>query len=368
MKITDIKCYVMESITEPPRFRWRDGLPGDTDGTPVGEKNYTAIIKVETDEGIVGMAKLGRGQLIADLVKRRLKQFIGKNPLLTEMLWHEVWEIDRIEEFPMYALGLLDIAFWDIKARKANMPLYQLLGGYDPRVPAYASTVTWNTMEEYEQHIKECMDEGFFAFKLHAWGDVKRDTELSHNLRRWVGDDADLMFDGSAGWDYVQSLKFGRALEAADFLWYEEPMREFDIPSYAELCRNLDIPVLAAETSDGVHWNAATWIQYRAVDMMRVSTFYKGGITGAIKVSHLAESFGMRAQVHGMGYANLHLCAAISNNDYYEILVLDTEQIKGIKSQGDLAVIDGYITAPEEPGIEPHPDWATIEKEAVAIV
>jgi L-alanine-DL-glutamate epimerase-like enolase superfamily enzyme len=219
MKITDIKCYVIEQITKAPRFRWREGLPGDTDGTPVGEKGYTAIIKVETDEGIVGMARVGRGKLIADLVQRRLKQFIGMNPLMTEQLWHQVWEIDRIEEFPMYALGLLDIACWDIKARKANLPLYQLLGGYEAHVPAYASTVTWNTMNEYEQHIKECIDEGFFAYKLHAWGDVTQDGELSHNLRRWVGDSADLMFDGSAGWDYVQALKFGRMLEEAGFLW-----------------------------------------------------------------------------------------------------------------------------------------------------
>ena len=65
--------------------------------------------------------------------------------------------------------------------------------------------------------------------------------------------------------------------------------------------KKLDIPVLAAETSDGCHWNAATWIQHRALDMMRTSAHYKGGITGAIKVAHLAESFGMRAQVHGGG-------------------------------------------------------------------
>jgi len=354
-------------------YHWRDGLPRGYGGAArSGDKAYTAYIKVETDEGITGMAAINRGQLIADLVRRRLKHFIGMNPLLTEKLWHEIWEVDRMEEFPLYALGLLDIACWDIKARKANMPLYQLIGGNDPRVPAYASTVTWDTMGEFEQHIKECQEEGFFAFKLHAWGDVKRDSTLSHNLRQWVGDDADLMFDASAGWDYVDAQKFGRELEDAGFLWYEEPMREFDLPSYAELCRNLDIAILGAENADGVHWNAATWIQYRALDMIRCDSHYKGGITGAIKIAHLAESFGMRAQVIHGGYANshanLHLCAAIPNNDYYEAIVINSQQIKNIKMQGDLAVIDGYITAPEAPGIHPHPDWNTIEREAVLVV
>jgi L-alanine-DL-glutamate epimerase-like enolase superfamily enzyme len=248
------------------------------------------------------------------------------------------------------------------------MPVYKMLGGNDPKVPAYASTVTWDTLDEYERHIKESMDEGFTAFKLHAWGRPKDDAILSRKLREWTGDDADLMFDGSAGWDYATSLKFGRVLEELDFLWYEEPMREFDIPSYAELCRSLDIPVLAAETSDGCHWNAATWIQYRALDMMRVSSAFKGGITGAIKVAHLAESFGMRAQVHGGGHPNLQICAAIPNNDYFEALIIDTEQIKSLKDQSVLSVVDGYITAPETPGIGIQPDWAELEQRAVRVV
>ncbi len=369
MKITDIKYYLLEHDVNPPRFHWREGLPGDGDGSPVGGKTYSGILKVETDEGIVGMASTGgrTAKYFADVTRRRLKSFIGADPMMTEKLWHEIWELDRLEEFQVHTLGMLDIACWDIKARKANLPLYKLVGGYEARVPAYASTVTWDTMDEYEQHIKECIDVGFFSFKLHAWGDVKRDSQLSRNLRKWTGDDADLMFDGSAGWDYVDSMRVGRALEEADFLWYEEPMREFDLPSYAELCRSLDIPVLAAETSDGVHWNAATWIQYRAVDMMRVSSAFKGGITGALKVAHLAESFGMRAQVHGGGYANLHLCAAIPNNDYFEVLVLNTDQINGLATQDEIPVIDGYVTAPEAPGIAPHPDWSEIEALAVEI-
>ncbi len=368
MKITAIRCYVLEAPAPAPQFRWRRGLPGAGDGTPPGAPTYSALIKVETDEGVVGMAGSGDGYAVASLVRRRLQKLVGMDPLLTEQLWKAVWEIDRIEEMRMNHLGLLDIACWDIKSRKANLPLYKLLGGHDSRVPAYASTVTWDTMDEYERHIKECLDAGFTAFKLHAWGDPKEDLRLSRNLRKWTGDEADLMFDASAGWDYVTSLKFGRGLEEQGFLWYEEPMREFDLPSYAELCRSLDIPVLAAETSDGCHWNAATWIQYRALDMMRTSTHYKGGITGAIKVAHLAESFGMRAQVHGGGYANAHLCAAIPNNDYYEELVVNTEQIRGLPTKSHLPVIGGYVTVPDAPGIEPHPDWAEVEARAVLVV
>lgn len=368
MKITDIKAYVLENVAAKPRFRWRNGLPGGGDGTPPGGKTCRTLIRVETDAGLNGMAEAPSIVNAADLVYRRFKKFVGWDPMLTEKLWEQIWEIDRIEEMHLLALGLLDLACWDIKSRAAGLPVYQLLGGYEPRVPAYASTVTWETMKEYEYHVKECMNAGFKAFKLHAWGDAKADAQLCRNLRKWTGDEADLMYDGSAAWDYVTALRFGRVLEDLDFLWYEEPMREFSLPSYKKLCDNLDIPVLAAETNEGAHWNASTWIHFGALDMVRTSAYFKGGITGAVKVAHLAESFGMRAQVHGVGHANLHLCAALPNNDYYEQNIIDSQDIRSLKKRGATSVKDGYLMVPDEPGLAPHPDWERLEKEAVRIV
>ena len=368
MRITDIRCYVIADEHPPVAFRWRKGLAGSGDGTALTDRPKSAILRMDTDEGITGALKIGDGEAVASLTRRRLKTLIGEDPMMTERLWTLIWEIDRIEEMNMAHLGLIDLLAWDIKSRKANLPLYQLIGGNDPKVPVYASTVTWNTMEEYERHIKECMDEGFTAFKLHAWGDEREDAKLCRNLRRWTGDDAVLMFDGSAGWDLQTSLRFGRVLEEVAFYWYEEPMREFNLAAYRKLADGLDIPVLAAETSDGAHWNAAGWIDVGALDMIRTSTFYKGGVTGALKIAHLAESHAMKAQVHGMGVPNAHLCAAIPNNDFYEQLVYSTEHIKGLKSRNELPIVAGAITVPAGPGLGLDIDWAALTKTALAIV
>ena len=334
MKITGFTAWLVEH--EPgPKFIWRDGIPGSHGDIPRGTKPHKAVIRMETDSGLFGSIEMNRGEAVVDLVRRRFHEFIGENPLLTERMWRLIWELDRIEEFHMRSLGMLDMLCWDVKSQHAKMPIYQMLGGDNRVVPAYASTVTWPTMDEYERYIKMSRDVGFKAFKLHAWGGpVKRDIELCKNLRKWVGPDADLMFDGSAGWDYVNALEFGKAIQDLGFLWYEEPMREFHLGSYTKLCEKLDIPILAAETSDGVHGNMATWIENKALDMTRVSTFYKGGFTGSMKVAHLSESHGMRAQVHGMGLENAQICAAISNNDYYEQLVMNEEQIKGLDKLG----------------------------------
>ena len=180
-----------------------------------------------------------------------------------------------------------------------------------------------------------------------------------------MGPDADLMFDGSAGWDYVDALKVGKVLQDTGFLWYEEPMREFHLGAYTKLCEKLDIPILAAETSDGVHWNMASWIEARALDMTRVNAHNKGGFTGSMKIVGLSQSFGMRAQIHGMGRENAQLCAAIPNNDYYEQLVMTEEQILGLDKLGSLSIIDGYLNVSDEPGLGYQFDWDDLDKTAV---
>jgi L-alanine-DL-glutamate epimerase-like enolase superfamily enzyme len=80
---------------------------------------------------------------------------------------------------------------------------------------------------------------------------------------------------------------------------------------------------------------------------MRTETLYKGGYTGGLKVAHLAESFGMRAEVHGGGIANLHLCLAIPNNTYYEDIVIDPANVRGKKNDRTLNFNKGVVSIPE---------------------
>jgi len=364
MKITSFTCWTVEAGLAP-QFAWRDGLPGSNSDLARGAAPYEAVLQLQTDVGISAAIVLPKAALVQDAVGRRFHHFIGENPLLTERMWQLMSEVDRIEEFGLRLLGILDVLCWAVKSQRAEMPIYQMLGGHDGKVPAYASTVTWPTLEDYERHLKLCRDVGFKAFKLHAWGDVKRDIELAIKLREWVGPEADLMFDGSAGWDYVDALKVGEVLQDQGYIWYEEPMREFYLGAYTKLTDKLSIPILAAETSDGCHWNMATWIENRALDMTRVSADTKGGFTGGMKVAHTSESFGLRCQVHGMGHENAQLCAAIPNNDYYEQLVINEDQIKGLDKLGDLSVIDGVLTVSDKPGLGYDIDLGTVEARAL---
>ena len=173
---------------------------------------------------------------MVDLIDRRLRgMLIGQDPLLKEHLWREVWEIDRVEELPLYALGTIDIALWDLTAKLAGLPLYKVIGGARDRIPAYASTVTFRDTAEFLDVADQCLDYGFRAIKLHAWGDPRKDAQLGQDLRAHVGPDIALMYDGSAGFDLIDAIYVGRALAEAGFFWYEEPMREFNIDAYRRL-------------------------------------------------------------------------------------------------------------------------------------
>ena len=271
MKITDIRCYVVEDDHPAVPFRWRKGLPGSGDGTSPDRRPLAAILRMDTDEGITGAIKIGDGESVASLTRRRLKSFIGEDPLMIERLWTKMWEIDRLEETRMDHLGLIDLMLWDIKSRKAGLPAYALMGGNEVRVQAYASTVTWDTIEEYERHIKECSDEGFTAFKLHAWGDWREDARLVPQPAQMDGRrrDPDVRRLRRLGPGDGAALRPGA--RGMGFHWYEEPMREFDLTSYRKLAEASTFrcwpprPRMACTGTPrpGSTWARSTWCALR---------------------------------------------------------------------------------------------------------
>lgn len=344
MKITAVEVELIDTRAEPS-FSWRSGLPGSEPKTVAG------VLRIETDEGAVGRAHTRRGVIVQDLVNRRIRgELLGADPLQREWLWHRIWELDRIEEFPIYALGLVDIALWDLAGIVLDSPVHELLGGFRSHIPAYASTVTYRNESEYLDVATQCLERGFRAIKLHAWGDARRDAALCAAVRDRVGPDIALMYDGSAGFDLSDSVYLGRALEELEYTWLEEPMREAGVEAYRRLADRVGVPLLVGETSDGSHLNAADFVVSGCAGFLRTSAVFKGGITGAMRIAHLADAFQLRAEVHGMGRVHQHLCMAIPNTTYYEALVWGNpiETTPDIDSRA-------LLHAPHEPGI----GWGT---------
>lgn len=342
MRIVEVEVRPVVLPAPRPAFRWRDGLPGSQTGDGTG-----AVLVLTCDDGVQGRAFDPHGAIVGDIARRLLAEaLVGRDATDRELLWHEIWELDRIEEFPIYALGLVDVALWDLAGRRAGMPAHELMGTFRRSIPAYASTSTFDTVAEYLDVADQCLERGFTAIKLHAWGDARRDARLSVALREHVGDEVELMYDGSAGFDLADAIYLGRALGDAGYRWYEEPMREFSVTAYRWLSERVPVPLLVGETSDGAHYNIGDFVASGCATHVRTSARYKGGLTGALRVAHLADAFMLRAEVHGGGPESRHLCMAIANTSYYEALVTSNPIVPE-----ECIGPDGTVAAPTEPGV-----------------
>jgi L-alanine-DL-glutamate epimerase-like enolase superfamily enzyme len=315
--MTIVEVDVEEFDIEPKEsLPWRNGLPARA------SLSRSGYLRITADDGTVGRSIVDHPEFARSVVDRMLRaELVGRDPFDREYLWTRIWEVDRVEYLPIYLFGVVDVALWDLAGRALGVPVHKLLGSFRSEIPAYASTVTFGSIQEYLDVAEQCIALGYRAIKLHAWGDAKHDATLAAALRDSVGPDVDLMYDGSAAFDLADAVYLGRALSDLDYRWYEEPMREMSITAYQRLAERVSVPLLVAEVSAGMHMNTADFIASGCATYVRTGTGFKGGITGSMRIAHLADSFGIRAEVHGPGRPNEHLCMAISNSTYYESLV-----------------------------------------------
>ena len=194
MRIAAIDVELIALPAVAPPFVWRRGLRGSA------KARTNAVLRITTEDGALGEAyHEWSGPMLADIVDRVLRdELVGERADRREWLWHRLWELDRTEEFPIWLFGIVDVALWDLEGRVLGVPVHRLLGTYRDSIPAYASTTTFSTVEEYLEVADQCLELGFTAIKLHAWGDARADADLCQRLRDHVGPDVDLMYDGSA--------------------------------------------------------------------------------------------------------------------------------------------------------------------------
>ncbi|AZO94250.1 enolase C-terminal domain-like protein [Halocella sp. SP3-1] len=333
------------------------------------------VIKISTDTGIEGIttALAARSGTVTEgyLQDNIGPILIGRDPYDREAIWQELWNLDRhLCFFPVYLPGPVDVALWDIASKAAGLPLYKYLGAYRNKLPVYASGLFHETVEEYVEEVLYYQSKGIKAYKAHPSGPVQRDLEIHQAIRDAVGDDYILMSDPVAEYSLDEAIKIARQLEQLNYLWLEEPFRDFELYKYTELCRTVDIPIAATETTRGCHWGVAQSIAQKAADIVRADVSWKNGITGTLKIAHLAEAFGLRCEIHTttmnyMDLVNLHVSCAIRNCDYFEYFV--PEDNFQFPMQGKLPIDEqGMITVPEEPGVGGNLDWELIEKQCVS--
>ncbi len=239
MKIVDVKVQLIR--------RPMPDIPG-LDFT-IGNTSFFATIaeqpvfRIFTDEGIEGTS-CGRGGKVAAQALASMKPFLlGEDPLYVERIWQKIWKLDRVYRLPESTQGTIDVALWDIVGKKANLPIFQLLGAYRDRVKAYASSMHHPRIEQHVNEALEAKAQGFTAYKIHVPCIPEEDLAICRAVREAVGDDMILMLDVTGLYTRQQALMVGRELEKLNFYWFEEPIPDSDMDGLIELSRILDIPI-----------------------------------------------------------------------------------------------------------------------------
>ena len=366
MKIKDIKVQVIK----------RD-LPegGLSHGSTCFRKEHEEIpiFRVFTDEGIEGDSCGRSGMLLANYLASLKPLLIGEDPLYVERIWQKLWQMDRVTHPPSPALGVVDVAIWDIVGKAANLPIYQLLGGYRDKVKAYASSAQYYPdVEAYVKQALECKARGFTAYKLHVTGVPSEDLAVCRAVREAVGNDMILMHDAVGLYDREQALMVGRELEKLNFYWFEEPVSDFDIQGLIDLRNALDIAIPTLEYLPGHLYTRAQYIARGAVDIVRADVCNHGGISPLKKIASLAEAFGIKCEIHvcpnpWMNAANLHVTCSIKNCEYYEWFVPDNLLFFGVKEEIKLDN-KGYVYVPSGPGLGVETDWGYIDDHTIKVL
>jgi L-alanine-DL-glutamate epimerase-like enolase superfamily enzyme len=358
-------------------FAW-DSLPTVSYGPTVkmaGGSVNLGLLSIVTDDGATGHAFLGGAHRPADHDARLLIQHLkpilaGQNPLDREMLIKRCWGLSR--RAPIQTIGAVDVALWDLAGKAAEMPIHQLLGTYRHSIPAYASSPALESAAAYCEQALQFKSLGFRAYKIHAPSPWHDDIAVCTAIRKAVGDGYPLMLDAGWSYDYPLALKVGRAIEALDYQWFEDPLAEWNIHAYVKLRQKLDIPLMATELPFGGLDQYAPWLIAQATDYLRGDVAFKGGITTCIKAAHLAEAFAMNFEIHHGGnslnnVANLHMAMAIKNCEYLEVLLPHEANKYGLVQ--DLEIDrDGLVHAPMGHGLGVEIDFDLIRRKTQGVV
>jgi len=333
-----------------------------------------AVIRVFTENGLEGNAFCGLFRLDLESIESALTTvfpaiksvLVGSNAFDREPLYKAM----SSRAGSGYGvsnrwINAFDIALWDLAGKVAGLPIYQLLGSCKDKVPAYASSPYYDEVSSYVEEALQYRDRGFQAYKIHPGGRSGAQViYLCEEVRKAVGPDMRLMIDcGTNPFDFSEALQVGHALEDLKFYWYEDPLPFWQVDNLADLARRLDVPIALHDFTEYTQFPTLSYIQKEAGKIIRMDA-PKAGITGLKKLATLCEAHGLKVEAHhghnSLGnIANLHVILSASNCEFYEHIVPAEWHQFGLVE--DLKVdSQGYVHAPEKPGLGFEVDWEKI--------
>jgi L-alanine-DL-glutamate epimerase-like enolase superfamily enzyme len=354
MKITRLEPIILHApvtrggIADSTHTLSHWGAPGvavHTDSEHVGYGFSGTHAHLPTDRLIVDCILHGYGPLL-----------MGEDPREVRALWEKLHKRSEIywvgrAGITHLALGAIDIALWDLKAKAVGQPLWKLLGGTaSKKVEAYNTDGGWLNWT-LETVVADCrrlvQEEGYRAVKLKVGGpNPREDLRRVEAVRKALGPDVRIMTDANGRWTLPQAIRMGRHLAELDVTWLEEPIYFDDVDGHRRLADASPTPIAlgeqlytASQFRDFVRAGAVHYVQ---PDVVRLA-----GITEFWEVADLARCWSLPVAPHvgDMCQVHQHLCFAHPACSLLEYIPWLRDWMEAPAS-----IVDGHYVAPEVPG------------------
>ncbi|MGW5442074.1 L-talarate/galactarate dehydratase [Streptomyces asiaticus] len=248
---------------------------------------------------------------------------LGEDPSDIAKIWTKlVWAGASVGRSGLstQAIAAFDIALWDLKAKRAGLPLAKLLGAHRDTVRCYNTSGGFlhTPTEQLLENATASLASGIGGIKIKVGQpDGKEDLRRLTAVREHLGDDVPLMVDANQQWDRPTAQRMGRAFEEFGLVWIEEPLDAYDAAGHAALAASLDTSVATGEMLASVaeHWEL---IRHNAADIIQPDAPRIGGITQFLKLATLAEQHHLQLAPHFAMEIHLHLAAAYPQEPWVE--------------------------------------------------
>jgi mannonate dehydratase len=356
---------------------------------------WLVVVKVETSEpGLYGLGCATftqRALAVQAAVDQYLAPFLkGRDVDDIEDIWQTAFVSSYWRNGPVLnnALSGVDQALWDIKGKRAGMPVYQLLGGKcRDRVPLYTHA-HGKDPEACADSVRACIEKGFRYVRAQVdvppystygaagkrlskqeWEPtpyVFAAVQLFDHLREAVGTEVELLHDIHERIPPIQAINLGKQLEKHNLFFLEDPFAPEDVGYFNLMRQHTSIPIAMGELFSNVN-EYLPLIRDRLIDFIRVHVSTIGGISPARKLAAFCEYFGVRTAWHGPGdvspvghAANMHLDLAVHNFGIQELSLFRDESREVFP--GTPEIRDGCMWPNDRPGLGVDLDEAAAAK------
>jgi L-talarate/galactarate dehydratase len=311
--------------------------------------------EVDTDEGHHGLgisySKRAGGPGQFAHAREVAPELIGEDPSDIGRLWTKlVWAGASVGRSGLatQAVAAFDVALWDLKARRADLPLAKLLGAYAGGVRCYNTSGGFlhTPIEEVLENASGSLAQGIAGVKIKVGQpDWREDVRRVEAVREHLADDVPLMVDVNQQWDRPTAMRMGRIFDELDLEWIEEPLDAYDVEGHAHLTRTLSSPIATGEMLTSVREHLDL-VEGRAVDVLQPDAARVGGITEFQRLATVAAQRQLQLAPHFAMELHLHLAAAyplatwVEHFDWLEPLFDERVQLQ-----------DGRMLVPDRPGL-----------------